>query len=154
MSRGYLSSSCYLIDVEAGFELWQGGAGLATNSFSVNVGGSVTGSPSPSPSTSSSAPASACTAAYSVVSSWPGGFQGQVTLTNAGSAAVNGWTAEWTFPGNQQIGSLWNGVATQSGAQVTVTNEPYDATIAPGSSVTLGFTATGTAAAPASVSCT
>lgn len=38
VSRGYLSSSCYLIDIEAGFELWQGGAGLATNSFSVNVG--------------------------------------------------------------------------------------------------------------------
>jgi Glycosyl hydrolase family 12/Cellulose binding domain/Putative Ig domain len=38
VSRGYLSSSCYLIDVEAGFELWQGGAGLATKSFSVNTG--------------------------------------------------------------------------------------------------------------------
>ena len=38
IGRGYLSSSCYLIDVEAGFELWQGGAGLATRSFSVNVG--------------------------------------------------------------------------------------------------------------------
>ena len=39
VSRGYLSSSCYLIDVEAGFELWRGGAGLATGSFSVNVAG-------------------------------------------------------------------------------------------------------------------
>jgi hypothetical protein len=39
ISRGYLSSSCWLIDVEAGFELWQGGAGLATKSFSVNVNG-------------------------------------------------------------------------------------------------------------------
>jgi hypothetical protein len=38
IGRGYLSSSCYLIDVEAGFELWQGGAGLATRSFSVNAG--------------------------------------------------------------------------------------------------------------------
>ena len=37
ISRGYMPSSCWLIDVEAGFELWQGGAGLATNSFSVNV---------------------------------------------------------------------------------------------------------------------
>jgi hypothetical protein len=38
IGRGYMTSSCYLIDVEAGFELWQGGAGLATKSFSVNVG--------------------------------------------------------------------------------------------------------------------
>ena len=38
VSRGYMTSSDYLIDVEAGFEIWQGGAGLATNSYSVNVG--------------------------------------------------------------------------------------------------------------------
>jgi hypothetical protein len=38
IGRGYLPSSCWLIDVEAGFELWQGGAGLATTSFSVNTG--------------------------------------------------------------------------------------------------------------------
>jgi Glycosyl hydrolase family 12 len=40
VSRGYISKSWYLIDVEAGFELWQGGAGLATSSFSVDVNGS------------------------------------------------------------------------------------------------------------------
>ena len=39
VSRGYISPSWYLIDVEAGFEMWQGGAGLATNSFSVKVAG-------------------------------------------------------------------------------------------------------------------
>ena len=39
VSRGYIGSSWYLIGVEAGFELWHGGAGLATNSFSVNVAG-------------------------------------------------------------------------------------------------------------------
>jgi cellulose 1,4-beta-cellobiosidase len=37
VNRGQLSRSCFLIDVEAGFELWRGGAGLATNSFSVSV---------------------------------------------------------------------------------------------------------------------
>jgi hypothetical protein len=35
--RGYLQESCYLIDVEAGFELWRAGTGLATRSFSVHV---------------------------------------------------------------------------------------------------------------------
>ena len=38
--RHYLSASCYLISVEAGFEVWRGGRGLATNSFSVHVVGS------------------------------------------------------------------------------------------------------------------
>ncbi|HEY4028109.1 MAG TPA: hypothetical protein VGO86_16900 [Candidatus Dormibacteraeota bacterium] len=37
VGRGQLSRSCFLIDVEAGFEMWKGGTGLATNSFSVNV---------------------------------------------------------------------------------------------------------------------
>jgi len=35
--RGSISTSWYLIAVEAGFELWFHGAGLATNSFSVRV---------------------------------------------------------------------------------------------------------------------
>jgi cellulose 1,4-beta-cellobiosidase len=39
VSRGYILTSWYLISVEAGFELWQGGAGLATDSFAVSVHG-------------------------------------------------------------------------------------------------------------------
>jgi Glycosyl hydrolase family 12 len=37
VSRGYLANSCYLIAVEAGFELWRGGTGLKTDSFSVHI---------------------------------------------------------------------------------------------------------------------
>jgi hypothetical protein len=171
LSRGYTSSSCYLIDVEAGFELWQGGAGLETNSFSVNVNGSGSGSPTPSPSptptptptpTPSPSPSptpsssGACSGAYSVTSSWPGGFQGQVVVTNTGSATLNNWQLGWTFPGSQDINDLWNGSYTQSGENVTVSNESYNGTLAPGASTTVGFTATysGTNTAPSSVSCT
>jgi cellulose 1,4-beta-cellobiosidase len=61
-SRGYIKKSWYLIDVEAGFELWQGGAGLATKSFSVDLSRSLSARPStggqipraaPSPATAS-----------------------------------------------------------------------------------------------------
>jgi hypothetical protein len=38
--RGYTQSSWYLISVEAGFEVWQGGTGLATRYFSVNLAAS------------------------------------------------------------------------------------------------------------------
>jgi cellulose 1,4-beta-cellobiosidase len=38
VSLGYIKNSWYLVSVEAGFELWQGGAGLKSNSFSVSVG--------------------------------------------------------------------------------------------------------------------
>jgi hypothetical protein len=142
ISRGYIQPSWWLIDIEAGFELWQGGAGLATNSFSVNVNGSTP------------APAS-CSATYSVTNSWTGGYQGQVVVKDTSTSPKNGWKIAWTFPGNQQITQLWNGVYTQSGQQVTVTNEPYNGSIPAGGSVTAGFTAnvSGTNTAPASITC-
>jgi hypothetical protein len=37
VGRGYVRSDWYLISVEAGFELWQGGTGLATKSFAVRL---------------------------------------------------------------------------------------------------------------------
>ncbi len=156
VNRGYTKSSWYLIDVEAGFELWQGGAGLKTSSFSVNIKG---GSPTPSASstpTSASPGTGACSGTYSVVNSWPGGFQGQVVVTNTGSVTLNSWQLGWTFPGSQAINDLWDGSYTQSGGNVTVTNESYNGTLAPGASTTIGFTATysGSDTAPSSLSCT
>jgi cellulose 1,4-beta-cellobiosidase len=163
VSRGYLSASCYLIDVEAGFELWQGGAGLATNSFSVNVGGSVTStspSPTPTPTPTSGGGgggggSAACTAAYTVTDSWSGGYQGQVTVT-AGSSALTGWQVAWTYPATETIDNLWNGAYTQSGQGVDVTNASYDGSLAAGSSTEFGFTATdnGSDAPPATLDCT
>ena len=47
--RGYISSSWYLIDVEAGFELWRGGAGLATKTFCVHVAAGRVPGPRPHP---------------------------------------------------------------------------------------------------------
>jgi cellulase/cellobiase CelA1 len=90
-----------------------------------------------------------------VVNSWGGGFQAQVAVKDTGTSPKNGWKLAWNFPGNQQITSLWNGVYTQSGQQVTVTNQPYNAAIPAGGSVTVGFTAnvSGTNAAPASITC-
>jgi cellulose 1,4-beta-cellobiosidase len=161
VSRGYTKSSWYLIDVEAGFELWQGGAGLKTSSFSVSVNGSPADpTPTPTSAAPSSSPtspggAATCSGAYSVVSSWPGGFQGQVVVTSTGPATLNSWQLGWTFPGNQAISNLWNGNRAQSGGTVTVTNASYNGTLAPGASTTVGFTATysGSNTAPPTVSC-
>ena len=153
VSRGYTKSSWYLIDIEAGFELWQGGAGLATNSFSVSINGSSP-SPSPSPSPTTTSGTGTCSGTYSVVNSWSGGFQGQVVVKNTGSGTLNGWSLGWTFPGGQTITNLWNGSYTQSGNTVTVSNASYDGSLAPGATATVGFTATGTSAPPSSVACT
>jgi cellulase/cellobiase CelA1 len=73
-------------------------------------------------------------------------------LTNTGSGAISPWTLTWTFGGDQKISQLWSASFTQSGEAVTAVSESYNATIAPGGSVTIGFTGTYTSsnAAPAS----
>lgn len=43
--HGYTNPRWYLISVEAGFELWKGGAGLATTHFSVNIASSLRPAP-------------------------------------------------------------------------------------------------------------
>jgi len=83
----------------------------------------------------------ACTVSYTTTSQWTGGFTASVTIT-AGSAAINGWTLKFTFPGNQQITNAWNGVESQSGENVTIANESYNASIAAGGSTSLGFQGT------------
>ena len=41
VAQGYLPAADYLIDVEAGFELWSGGSGVAVNNFAVGVKGTT-----------------------------------------------------------------------------------------------------------------
>jgi cellulose 1,4-beta-cellobiosidase len=143
VSRGYLSASCYLIDVEAGFEVWQGGAGLATNSFSVDVNGAAPVPPS-------------CSVSYQLEGSSNGSMQANVILTDTGNSPLNGWQLNWTFPGDTKITSMWAGVYSQSGAAVTVNNASYDGSIAPGASAEIGFNGTYTSndAAPTGITCT
>jgi dienelactone hydrolase len=104
-------------------------------------------SPSPS-SPSPSTPATGCTASYRTAGSWPGGFQGEVTVT-AGSAAISGWTVGWTLGSGQAITQVWNGTLTTSGSAVTVRNASYSGSVPAGGSVTFGFLATGTPSVPA-----
>ena len=115
------------------------------------------GASASSPQASVNAPAQpasgTCHVTYTVVGQWPGGFQGSAAIQNTGGTAVNGWTLGWAFPAGQQITGFWNGVESQSGAQVTVKNEIYNAAIPAGGSVTgLGFTGNlnGANTAPAS----
>ena len=99
---------------------------------------SPSGSPSSSPSTSPSGGARGCTAAYSVIGQWPGGFQGEVRVT-AGSAAITGWTVTWTFANGQTVNQAWNATITSSGSNVTARNVSYNGNLGAGASTTFGF---------------
>jgi cellulase/cellobiase CelA1 len=83
----------------------------------------------------------ACTVTYTTTSQWTGGFTASVTVA-AGSSAIDGWTLKFAFPGNQQITDAWNGVESQSGENVTITNESYNADIPAEGSTSLGFQGT------------
>ena len=109
-------------------------------------------SSSASPSNSVSQPSGGCTASYTMVNSWQGGFQGQVTVT-AGSAAIAGWSVGWTLASGQSIGSVWNGTVATSGSAVTVTNAAWNGPLAAAGSTTFGFTANGSPSTP-TLTCT
>ncbi|MBP2708246.1 cellulose binding domain-containing protein [Microbispora sp. RL4-1S] len=121
---------------------------------SASPSASPTRSPSPSP-TPSVTPTSGqgCTASYKVVNSWPGGFQGEVTVS--ATRAISSWTVGWTYANGQTVGQIWNGTLTQSGAAVTVGNVGYNGTLAAGASTTFGFTGSynGTNGVPSPITC-
>lgn len=94
-----------------------------------------------------------CTATYTPVSSWTGGYQATVTVADSGSAAITGWTVNLTLASGQTISSLWNAVNSGTSGSISVQNESYNGSLAAGASTTFGYTADGTASTPTSISC-
>ncbi|MFN8073973.1 MAG: cellulose binding domain-containing protein [Kineosporiaceae bacterium] len=153
LSRGYTQRSWYLTSVQAGFEPWIGGAGLAVTNFSVTADGSAPSSSSSSStrpatssssSSSSSAPAgsSSCTASFRSTNTWNGGYQGEITV-KAGSAPTRGWTVSWTPPGGS-VSQAWNATVTTSGGTATARDAGWNGTLSAGASTSFGFIASGT----------
>ncbi|MFG2353080.1 glycoside hydrolase family 48 protein [Streptomyces sp. NPDC048521] len=83
---------------------------------------------------------------------WGSGFTADLTITNRGSAAIDGWTLTYAYAGNQKLSNGWNGTWSQSGQAVTVKNTSYNGTIAAGSAVSTGaqFSYSGANTAPTS----
>lgn len=98
---------------------------------------------------------SGCTAAYTVTNQWGTGFTADVTVRNNGATASTGWKVSWSWSGNQQISSVWNGVLSAGGSSVTVGNAAYNGSIALGGTTAFGFQAgySGTNTAP-TLTCT
>ena len=156
VTRGYAQRAWYMTSVQAGFEPWVNGTGLAVTNFSYSLTGDT---PSPTPSSprpSSSSPSSrppssspppgggsgACRVGYALQSEWAGGMVVNVTITNTGSSTINGWSLGFTFGGDQKITSGWSATYAQSGKSVTATNLDYNRTLAPNASTSIGFQGT------------
>ncbi|MGW0145079.1 GH12 family glycosyl hydrolase domain-containing protein [Streptomyces sp. NPDC003333] len=135
VARGMAQSNWYLTSVQAGFEPWQNGAGLAVNSFSssVNLGGGDPGGPGE--------PATACQVTYAT-NVWQGGFTADVTVKNTGSAAVDNWQLGFTLPSGQRVTGSWNADLSGSTGAVTASPAAHNARIAAGGTQTFGFQGT------------
>jgi len=108
---------------------------LSTNGRGVIYGDTTADDTDPPPT-----PTGACTVTYKITNQWSGGFQADIRLTNTGTTPWSGWTLGWSFPNAQTITQLWNADYTQSGTTVTAKNVTWNANVAPGSSVSFGFT--------------
>lgn len=117
-------------------------AGNSTVTVTATDGTGASGSATFTWAVSGSNSAGGCQVTYSTQSQWAGGFVAAVTIKNTGTTAISGWTLKFTFPGDQQITSAWNGTAGQTGENVTISNVSYNGTIAAGASTSLGFQGT------------
>src|SRR4051794_41535199 len=86
-----------------------------------------------------SAATTGCTATYTVVSQWQGGFQGGVSFTNLGDP-LSTWKLEFTFPdASQKVTQGWNATWSQSGPAVTAPTLSWNNNAATNRSVTIGI---------------
>ena len=92
-----------------------------------------------------------CQVTYQQTNAWQGGFQGNLTVRNMTGSAANPWSVVWTWPSGVTLSSGWNATVTQSGTTVTAAAPSWSPSLPAGSSVTIGFTANGTATPPASI---
>lgn len=81
---------------------------------------------------------------------WSTGLTASLTITNTGTTAINGWQLGFTLPAGQTITNGWGATYTPASGAVTATNAAYNAALAPGAGVSVGYQAnhTGNSAAP------
>jgi acetylxylan esterase len=109
-----------------------------------------TSPPPTSPPPTSPPPGGAGCRVAVTLNAWSTGLTADMTVTNTGAAAVDGWSLTFTLAPGQAITSGWNATYVPASGQVTARNASYNATIAPAASVSIGFQAshTGNAARP------
>ena len=105
--------------------------------------GGTTPPPTTPPPTTEPPATGACTAAVTVVNSWPGGYQADVRVT-AGSSAISGWSVNVS---GASIDQLWGGSLSGS----TISNAAWNGSLAAGASTSAGFIGSGS---PGSLSAT
>ncbi|MFF0658014.1 glycoside hydrolase family 48 protein [Micromonospora tulbaghiae] len=82
--------------------------------------------------------APACDVTYAT-NDWNNGFTANVTIKNLGDA-LNSWSLKFAFPNSsQRVTQGWSARWSQSGSEVTATNESWNGSLPTGASTSIGF---------------
>jgi len=87
------------------------------------------------------ASASDVTVTFEVPSAWDGGHTGAILIRNTGTSAIDGWRLR--YENGPEMSSLWNAVWNVEGVVTTLDHLDWNATIAPGSEIELGYSGVG-----------
>jgi Cellulose binding domain len=99
--------------------------------------------------THSAQPRYSVTVIYALVKTFHGGFEGEFTIANHGTAPVSGWELTASLPGDH-IKSVTGASYTTHGSKLILTPLASQPSIAPGASQLVFFTAGGTSTSPTS----
>jgi chitin-binding protein len=110
------------------------------------IGGSSSSSSSSVASSSSSSTSGTgeVNCEYETQNAWGSGFTANITLTNEGSSAVNGWSVQWQYSNPVSITNSWEADVTGNGP-FTASDIGRNSTINPGQSVSFGVQGSGSA---------
>jgi hypothetical protein len=134
------------------------GTAYTLNVVAVDRGGHQSAPSAPARFTTGTPARSTCAVTYDVSDGWGSGFVANLTITNTGPNAINGWTLAFSLPSSTESVTTnnWNGNWTWSGTNVQVTNLSWNGDLAPnsGNTVSLGFVANQNGAYPSPASFT
>lgn len=75
---------------------------------------------------------------FKVTNKWPGAFNAEISITNNTEETIEDWTLEFDFDRN--IERFWTAeIVGHQGKHYVIKNAGYNANIAPGQTITLGF---------------
>ena len=132
IARGYMEEAWYLTNIQAGFEVWRDVVGLSVDDFRYAVDLEATPSPTPTPSPT-------CVVEATVVSRWPDGFQGSITLRNTGPAAWDRWVLSVPERPGQSVTQVWNASLLTGAGALTFRDAGWNGRVPPGGTTQIGF---------------
>ncbi len=119
--------------VTVGFNISYSGTNSQPTNFVVSAASSGGSTPTTPPTQDAN-----CSASYTQ-NAWGAGATVNITIKNNGSTAINEWTVNFNYAGNQKITNAWNCDYSQNGNAVTLKNANYNGTIPAGGTLTIGF---------------